>query len=361
MPPDERRSPSSRGILTSSRSLSILIGSFSSPAVAHAGRYRPPGADRNRANRHDRRARCSRPTSRFPTSPWRRRWSRTRIRCTAATASTPWSTRSTAPSPPTASPCCGSTSGASARRKGTHDGGDAERLDVAAALERSPGRAGHRGRRAARRWWATRSVRWSRRTVATRASRVGRRRPPLAGAGARPSPHRPAAEAGARARARPVLPPDAAGQAHVELGVDAGRGDRRWPTTSSSGARPTSCEAAVAFVSARGRTVMPPPRRARPWPRRRCARRSGRSTRRAPRRRRPRAMPSTRWSSVPTPPLAITGTSTASPIARVSSRSKPSWCRRGPSRSAGSRRRPSAVASCAHSTASSPSACGRRG
>ena len=63
---------------------------------------------------------------------------------------------------------------------------------------------------------------------------------------------------------------------------------------------------------------------------RRCARRSGRSRRPAPRRRRPRATPSARWSSVPTPPLAITGTPTASLTAAVSSRSKPS---RVPSRS----------------------------
>ena len=38
----------------------------------------------------------------------------------------------------------------------------------------------------------------------------------------------------------------------------------------------------------------------------------------------PSSTPSARWSSVPTPPLAMTGTPTASVMARVSSRSKPS-------------------------------------
>ena len=37
----------------------------------------------------------------------------------------------------------------------------------------------------------------------------------------------------------------------------------------------------------------------------------------------PSRIPSTRWSSVPTPPEAITGTCTASAMARVSAMSKP--------------------------------------
>ena len=45
----------------------------------------------------------------------------------------------------------------------------------------------------------------------------------------------------------------------------------------------------------------------------------GRSTRPARRRRRPTVAPSTRWSRVPTPPEATTGTPTASTTARVSS------------------------------------------
>ena len=49
--------------------------------------------------------------------------------------------------------------------------------------------------------------------------------------------------------------------------------------------------------------------------------RSGRSTRTAPRRRRPRSIASLRCSSLPAPPEAITGISTASATARVSSRS----------------------------------------
>src|SRR5579875_1466577 len=44
----------------------------------------------------------------------------------------------------------------------------------------------------------------------------------------------------------------------------------------------------------------------------------------------PARTPSTRWSSVPTPPEAMTGTRTASATARVSARSKPAWV---PSRS----------------------------
>ena len=90
-----------------------------------------------------------------------------------------------------------------------------------------------------------------------------------------------------------------------------------------AGVRPLLQRSDGADVDAGGRHL-------RPWPRRRCARRSGRSTPRARRRRRRPPTPSTRCSSVPTPPLAITGTSTASAIARVSSRSKPS---RVPSRS----------------------------
>ena len=63
------------------------------------------------------------------------------------------------------------------------------------------------------------------------------------------------------------------------------------------------------------------PRAGAPWPRARGTRRSGRSTRTAPRRRAPREIASLRCSSRPAPPEAITGMSTASATARVSSRS----------------------------------------
>ena len=68
----------------------------------------------------------------------------------------------------------------------------------------------------------------------------------------------------------------------------------------------------------------------RAWPPARCARRSGRSRRRATASALPSTRPSWRWARVPTPPEAMTGTETASAIARVSSRSYPS---RVPSRS----------------------------
>ena len=86
----------------------------------------------------------------------------------------------------------------------------------------------------------------------------------------------------------------------------------------------------------------------------RCTRRSGRCSPRAPRRRRPRGRPRRDARSVPTPPLAITGTLTASATARVSARSKPS---RVPSRSMLVSRispAPAAVIRRAQSTASRP-------
>src|SRR6266404_5438109 len=68
----------------------------------------------------------------------------------------------------------------------------------------------------------------------------------------------------------------------------------------------------------------------------------------------PWRMPSTRWSRLPTPPDAMTGTGTLSAIARVSGRSKPCLV---PSRSIEVSRispAPSETTSCAYSTASIP-------
>ena len=63
-------------------------------------------------------------------------------------------------------------------------------------------------------------------------------------------------------------------------------------------------------VGIMGRTGTPRARRNSLAPRRPCARRSGRSTRRAPRRRRRAQAPRARCSRSPTPPEAITGTGT---------------------------------------------------
>ena len=72
----------------------------------------------------------------------------------------------------------------------------------------------------------------------------------------------------------------------------------------------------------------------------------------------PSITPSARWARVPTPPLAITGTPTASDTARVSSRSKPS---RVPSRSIDvSRISPAPRSSTSRAQATASSAVGER-
>ena len=220
--------------------------------------------------------------------------------------------------------------------------GVAERLDIVAAIDalrrrRAPALAARarrlvvRRRRVAcgRRRPARRLVRWSpRRCASCRSTQMlAARRPPAEAAGRRPS---------TTSSARPTRRAATADWANTTID-----GGRRRPTTSSPAAparSPTARRlrrrrvrrpADHAELDQPARTVTPGGGQA-PWPRRWCARRSGRSTRPARRRRGPRSRPSTRWSSVPTPPEAITGMVTASATARVSGRSKPS---RVPSRS----------------------------
>ncbi len=118
---------------------------------------------------------------------------------------------------------------------------------------------------------------------------------------------------------------------------------RPWRAAAMMASRSARVKAVIAQVQPHRQPGRPPYA---PWPAGSCRCRNGRSRRRARRWHGRRVTPSTRWSSVPTPPDAMTGTGTASATRAGQRRDRSrSWCRRGPSRSAGSRRRRGATTS----------------